>query len=83
MSLMDATEGGALGGALIARWRERLAEEYRAGDEAIRDCLINATLAPAFTRPDIRRVFEVWEQDEVLRDAYAKAARGRNPPSVR
>jgi hypothetical protein len=66
--------------ALLARWRDWLADEYRAGDAAIRECLIDATLEHAFERADIKRLFEAWTQDDVLGEAYAKAAKWPNAP---
>jgi hypothetical protein len=75
--------GDPAGGALLATWREWLAEEYTAGTAAIRECLISATLGRAFQQPDLRRLFEVWQTDDGLREAYTKAAASadRNPNS--
>jgi hypothetical protein len=54
------------GEAAIARWRDWLAEEYRAGDDAIRECLINTALKHAFERREILRLFDSWKDDDVL-----------------
>jgi hypothetical protein len=54
---------------LLARWRDWLAEEYKAGDAAIRECLINATLTHAFGRAEGKHAFAMWSNDDVLRDA--------------
>jgi hypothetical protein len=62
------------GVALLTTWRDWLAEEYTVGDAAIRECLITGTLGRVFRQPALRYLFEVWKGEDVLSEAYTKAA---------
>jgi hypothetical protein len=62
------------GVARLSGWRDWLAEEYRAGDAAIRECLVTTVLRRLLTRPDVTPLFESWKRDDVLREAFAKVA---------
>jgi hypothetical protein len=45
---------------------------YKAGDEAIRTCIVQATLEHLVEQKPIRKFFSDWQDDTVLRVAYQK-----------
>jgi hypothetical protein len=61
-----------------------LARMYRSGDEAVRICIINATLEHLFEDRKVAKFFGDWRDDAVLGPAYAAAmfwpATGGNSP---
>lgn len=58
---------------MIERWKRLLADEYRRGDAAVGECIINATLEHVFERHDLRRRFDDWRADPVLKVAFDRA----------
>ena len=57
----------------IANLKAWLAQLYREGDEALRNCLVTATLEHLFEHQKIRKYFADWEGDPVLGAAFAGA----------
>jgi hypothetical protein len=68
----------------LAPWKVWLADMYRRGDQAVRDCLITATLEHLFEQQGMRTAFADWKKDPELRTAYELGAEwvregGRSP----
>jgi hypothetical protein len=59
---------------VLEPWKTWLAELYRTGDEALRACIVRATLEHLFEQRGMRRVFADWKRDPTLRHAYEEAA---------
>lgn len=50
-----------------------LSDLYKTADERLRTCIVHATLEHLFERKPIRKYFEDWKKDSVLRPAYEQA----------
>jgi hypothetical protein len=50
--------------------KEWLGKLYKEGDEALRKCIVTATVEHLFERKEIREFFTDWENDPVLKPAY-------------
>jgi len=53
--------------------KDKLAQLYRAGDNALRRAIVDAALEHMFERRDIAKFFEDWNNDPVLTVAYREA----------
>lgn len=51
-----------------------LGKLYRQGDDALRRCIVDATLEHLFEAPEIAHFFSDWKSDEDLGEAYRAAA---------
>jgi len=59
--------------SIIANLKTWLAQLYTEGDEALRNCLVTATLEHLFEQKDIRKYFADWEGDPALGPAFSQA----------
>jgi hypothetical protein len=57
----------------VGEIKRRLAELYKAGDDELRTCIVNATLEHIFERRDLREFFGDWPSEADLRVAYEQA----------
>lgn len=57
--------------------KDWLAEMYRGGDDALRTCLVTATLEHLFENKEIARFFADWRVDPTLAEAYEQASEWR------
>lgn len=57
----------------LAELKAWLADLYRSGDDAVRRCLVDATLEHLFEQPDFVSYFQDWTRDSVLAIAYTEA----------
>lgn len=55
---------------VLSEAASRIADAYRAGDEAERDRLLNGVLEHALEAALVRPFFERWKDDPVLREAW-------------
>ena len=58
---------------VMAEAASKVAEAYRAGDDAERDRLLNGTLEHAMESPPVRSYFEHWRDDPVLSKPWQMA----------
>lgn len=58
---------------LLHELKQWLAKLYKNGDEALRTCLVTATLEHLFERREIAKYFEDWKKDLLLKQAYEDA----------
>jgi hypothetical protein len=55
----------------LKSWLER---QYKEGDQAVRACIVQATLEHLFEQEQIREFFSDWRNDEVLAAAHSEAS---------
>jgi hypothetical protein len=57
----------------VLNLRDWIAQLYREGDEELRTALVTATLEHLFEQKKIRKLFEEWKNDSILKPAYDQA----------
>jgi hypothetical protein len=60
--------------AKLLEFKRLLARLYKAGDRAVRTCIVNATLERLFEDRRIASYFKDWTKDPLLAQAYADAS---------
>jgi hypothetical protein len=68
-NLSDHPEGSEPRRELV----ERITQTFLAGNESVRDCIETGFLEHALEHPDLRPLFERWENDPEMREAHARA----------
>lgn len=58
----------------VDQWKQWLADMYKQGDDALRTCIVTATLEHLFEQRGIQKYFVDWTADPVLARAYGEAA---------
>ena len=59
--------------SVMEDWKHWLANLYKRGPDDVRKCIVTATLEHLFEQGALRRFFDDWLRDPILREAYKDA----------